>query len=154
RCHTDRAARRVPARPPRRPGRHLARAIQARAALKGGATTARRQTRGGRLARLRRACPEEAVAAPPSFSIPNRSGTIDQMLCTERICPHVIAATDDPLAPPLGDFTATSRLITISGLAIGLGIISAYVALALLELIGLFTNLFFFQRVSTAMVSP
>src|SRR6185295_16302465 len=38
--------------------------------------------------------------------------------------------------------------------AIGIGVVSAYVALALLKLIGLFTNLFFFQRVSTALVTP
>jgi H+/Cl- antiporter ClcA len=39
-------------------------------------------------------------------------------------------------------------------LAAVIGIFSAFVALALLRLIGLFTNLFFFQRVSTALVSP
>src|SRR5262249_33611184 len=55
---------------------------------------------------------------------------------------------------PLGDFTATPRLLAISSLAIVLGIISTYVALGLLRLIGFFTNLFFFQRISSAMVSP
>jgi H+/Cl- antiporter ClcA/CBS domain-containing protein len=55
---------------------------------------------------------------------------------------------------PLGDFTTRPRVITISVMAIVIGIISAFVALALLKLIGLFTNLFFFQRVSTALVSP
>src|SRR5690348_3903724 len=54
----------------------------------------------------------------------------------------------------LGDFTTTSRVIGISALAIGIGVVSAYVALALLRLIGLFTNLFFFQRWSSALVSP
>ena len=44
----------------------------------------------------------------------------------------------------LGDFTATPRMITISGIAIFVGLVSAFVALALLKLIGLFTNLFFF----------
>lgn len=39
-------------------------------------------------------------------------------------------------------------------MAIVIGLIGAYVALALLRLIGLFTNLFFFQRWSTALVSP
>jgi CIC family chloride channel protein len=53
----------------------------------------------------------------------------------------------------LGDFTTTPRVIVISGLAIGIGFVSAFVALALLKLIGLFTNLFFFGRWSTAMVS-
>ena len=55
---------------------------------------------------------------------------------------------------PLGDFTTRPRVITISVMAIIIGIISAYVALALLKLIGLFTNLFFFGRVSTALVTP
>jgi CIC family chloride channel protein len=58
------------------------------------------------------------------------------------------------IAEDLADFTATPRLLTIAGLAIVIGIISAYVALALLTLIGLFTNLFFFQRLSTALVTP
>ena len=54
----------------------------------------------------------------------------------------------------LGDFTTTARVIYLSALAIGIGIVSAYVALVLLRLIGLFTNLFFFQRWSFALVSP
>jgi CIC family chloride channel protein len=54
----------------------------------------------------------------------------------------------------LGDFTATPRLIGISAMAIVIGVIGAYVAFALLRLIGLFTNLFFYQRWSTALVSP
>jgi H+/Cl- antiporter ClcA len=54
----------------------------------------------------------------------------------------------------LGDFTATPRLLTISAFAVVIGVIGAYVALALLSLIGLFTNLFFFERVSTTLVSP
>ncbi len=55
---------------------------------------------------------------------------------------------------PLGDFTTRPRVISISLMAVVIGIVSAYVALALLKLIGLFTNLFFFQRVSTELVSP
>src|SRR5579864_8292728 len=54
----------------------------------------------------------------------------------------------------LGDFTMTSRALTISGLAILIGFVSAFIALALLRLIGIFTNLFFFQRWGTSMVSP
>jgi len=53
----------------------------------------------------------------------------------------------------LGDFTCTPRVITISALAMFIGLVSAFVALGLLRLIGLFTNLFFFGRFSTAMVS-
>ncbi len=57
-------------------------------------------------------------------------------------------------AERLSDFTITSRVLWISGLAVGIGLVSAYVAFALLKLIGLFTNLFFFQRWSTVLVSP
>ena len=54
----------------------------------------------------------------------------------------------------LGDFTTTWRVIPISLLAIAIGGLCAFVALALLRLIGLFTNLFYFGRWSTALVSP
>jgi len=54
----------------------------------------------------------------------------------------------------LGDFTTTLRVIPISVLAMGIGVLCAFVALALLRLIGLFTNLFYFGRWNTAMVSP
>jgi H+/Cl- antiporter ClcA/CBS domain-containing protein len=54
----------------------------------------------------------------------------------------------------LGDFSATLRVLPISALAIGIGALCAFVALALLRLIGLFTNLFYFGRWSTTMVSP
>ena len=54
----------------------------------------------------------------------------------------------------LGDFTTGWRLVPMSLAAIAIGVISAFVARALLQLIGLFTNLFFFGRWSTAMVSP
>jgi H+/Cl- antiporter ClcA/CBS domain-containing protein len=54
----------------------------------------------------------------------------------------------------LGDFTATPRLISISALAVGIGLCAAVVATWLLKLIGLCTNLFFFQRFSTDLVSP
>jgi len=54
----------------------------------------------------------------------------------------------------LGDFTTTLRVVPISCLAMVIGVICAFVALVLLRLIGLFTNLFYFGRWSTAMVSP
>jgi hypothetical protein len=46
----------------------------------------------------------------------------------------------------LGDFTTTSRVIILSLFAVVIGALGAVVALILLRLIGLFTNLFFFQR--------
>jgi len=54
----------------------------------------------------------------------------------------------------LGDFTTTRRVLVLSGLAAGIGVLSAFVALALLRLIGLCTNLFFFQRWDTTLISP
>src|SRR5438105_11270848 len=54
----------------------------------------------------------------------------------------------------LGDFTANARLLLLSIVAIPIGILSAYVAVALLALIAFFTNLFFFQRFSFAPASP
>jgi H+/Cl- antiporter ClcA/predicted transcriptional regulator len=54
----------------------------------------------------------------------------------------------------LGDFTTTARIVVITLIAMVIGVIGAFVALALLRLIGLFTNLFFFQRWNTALVSP
>jgi len=57
-------------------------------------------------------------------------------------------------AEKLGDFTITPRVLWISSLAVVIGLISAVVALALLRLIGIFTNLFFFQRLSTEASSP
>jgi H+/Cl- antiporter ClcA/predicted transcriptional regulator len=54
----------------------------------------------------------------------------------------------------LGDFTTTIRLLPISALALAIGALASFVALALLRLIGLFTNLFYFGRWSTALVSP
>jgi chloride channel protein, CIC family len=54
----------------------------------------------------------------------------------------------------LGDFTTNTRVLPIAALAVAIGFAAAFVAAALLNLIGLFTNLFFFQRLSTALVSP
>ena len=54
----------------------------------------------------------------------------------------------------LSDFTTTTRVLPIAGLAIVIGVCAAYVATALLKLINLFTNLFFFQRFSLNFASP
>src|SRR5579883_2524814 len=57
-------------------------------------------------------------------------------------------------AHALGDFTTNSRLIPISLLAMVIGLISSGVAWVLLRLIGLFTNLFYYQRWDARLVSP
>lgn len=54
----------------------------------------------------------------------------------------------------LGDFLASPRLVLLSVIAVGIGAFSAVVAFVLIRLIGLFTNLFFFQRWNTDLVSP
>ncbi len=54
----------------------------------------------------------------------------------------------------LGDFTATRRMIPIAMLAVVVGILATFVAKLLLDLISLFTNLFYFQRFSLDAVSP
>ena len=64
------------------------------------------------------------------------------------------AASNPPIHESLGDFTATRRLVAVALLAIAIGSIAALVAFLLLRLIGLFTNLFFFQRWDTSFVSP
>jgi len=57
-------------------------------------------------------------------------------------------------ASELGDFTTTWRVVPMSVAAVAIGLLSTCVAWALLRLIGLFTNLFFFQRWSVTLVSP
>src|SRR5690242_4528159 len=54
----------------------------------------------------------------------------------------------------LSDFTTERAVLHISALAVGIGFVSAFVALLLLRLIGLFTNLFFYQRIAFNLVSP
>ena len=54
----------------------------------------------------------------------------------------------------LGDFTTNTHVIFLSAVAIVIGVVSAFVALALLRLIGLFSILFFYQRWATNLVSP
>jgi chloride channel protein, CIC family len=57
-------------------------------------------------------------------------------------------------APHLADFQVDRRLIAITLAAIPIGAAGAVLAYALLRLIGLVTNLVFFQRLSTSMVAP
>ena len=57
-------------------------------------------------------------------------------------------------AKELGDFTTDTRVIPISLVAIAIGAAQRIRRLGLLRLIGLFTNLFYFGRWSTQMVSP
>ena len=59
-----------------------------------------------------------------------------------------------PTTDRLADFTTRPRVVLLSAMAAVVGVISAFVALALVRLIGLITNLAYFQRVSTTLVPP
>src|SRR3989440_1565385 len=61
---------------------------------------------------------------------------------------------DLSFAATLGDFTADSRVVMLAAMAALVGVISAFVALALVRLIGLFTNLAYFHRFDTSFASP
>ncbi len=54
----------------------------------------------------------------------------------------------------LGDFTTTPRVVPLALLAVVIGCVATGVAWALLRLIGIFTNLFYFGRWGTQLVSP
>jgi H+/Cl- antiporter ClcA/CBS domain-containing protein len=59
-----------------------------------------------------------------------------------------------PRAQAIGDFTAGWRMVPIAVLAILIGFLSTAVAWALLRLIGLVTNLCYYHRWDTTMLSP
>ncbi len=54
----------------------------------------------------------------------------------------------------LGDFTTTPAILRLVPLAILIGGLGAGISLALLDMIGFFTNLFYYQRLSVHLVSP
>src|SRR2546430_16115328 len=58
------------------------------------------------------------------------------------------------VAAPLGDFTADSRIVRLVIMAALIGVISAFVALGLVRLIGLLTNLAYFHRIAGTLASP
>ena len=54
----------------------------------------------------------------------------------------------------LGDFTATPAILRLVPLALLIGALGAGISLALLDMIGFFTNLLYYQRLSVTLVSP
>ncbi len=63
------------------------------------------------------------------------------------LAPETLAASGiSPLAPPQ---PASFRIVLMSFLAAGVGLLAGIVAYVLYKLIGLFTNLFFFHEAST-----
>ena len=56
--------------------------------------------------------------------------------------------------PALGDFAVDRRMVLVAALALPIGALAGVAAYVLLKLIGLVTNLVFFQRAGTALVAP
>ncbi|MGC2175168.1 MAG: chloride channel protein [Acidimicrobiales bacterium] len=54
----------------------------------------------------------------------------------------------------LGDFTTSPQILRLVPLAVLVGVLGAGVSLALLDMIGFFTNLLYYQRLSVHLVSP
>ena len=54
----------------------------------------------------------------------------------------------------LGDYNTDRRTILLTLMAAAVGVMSAFVALALVRLIGLFTNLAYFHRFATSLTAP
>src|SRR5919202_2679713 len=54
----------------------------------------------------------------------------------------------------LGDFTTDRRLLVLTPMAVVIGVISVFVAFALVWLIGAITNLVYYHRLSAVLVSP
>jgi chloride channel protein, CIC family len=69
-----------------------------------------------------------------------------------EVAPPEPTASAEPVA--LADFTATRRMVFLALIAIVLGGVATYVASALLQLIALCTNLFYFQRFAFSPASP
>ncbi|MEP7028202.1 MAG: chloride channel protein, partial [Candidatus Eisenbacteria bacterium] len=96
--------------------------------------------------------------APPSYSpcARGRSTLAALRSLDTRIVLRYCAAMRPKSSPGRvrGDFTANHRLIGLSLLALGVGALCAAVAAVLLRLIALFTNLFYFHRLSSSAVSP
>ena len=66
----------------------------------------------------------------------------------------VVSPKHHSMDPSLADFTATRRTFLIAFIAIAIGVLSTYVALALLKLINLFTNIFYFHKLDFSFTSP
>ena len=58
------------------------------------------------------------------------------------------------LAHHLGDFTTNRRLLVLTPMAVVVGVIATFVAVILVWLIGTITNLAYYQRFSSTLVSP
>ena len=70
-------------------------------------------------------------------------------------CPESMSTTQSAVnARRLADFTTDLRVIPLSLICIGIGVVGAFLALFLLKLIYFFTNIFFFHRLRFEFTSP
>src|SRR5207302_11021731 len=67
---------------------------------------------------------------------------------------HGIMTGDPSSRDRLGDYSADRRTLLLTSMAAAVGVMSAFVALALVRLIGLFTNLAYFHRFATSLTAP
>jgi chloride channel protein, CIC family len=92
------------------------------------------------------------AAIPPSVTDPGQGpdnpGTADIHV------PDPHRSNHDRPERALGDFTTTPAILRLVPLAVAIGVLGAGISLALLDMIGFFTNLFYFQRLSVHLVSP
>src|SRR5215813_41289 len=65
-----------------------------------------------------------------------------------------MSTTQSVSAPRLADFTTDLRVVPLSLICIGIGVVGAFLAQILLKLINFFTNLLFFHRFGFAFTSP
>lgn len=65
-----------------------------------------------------------------------------------------MSITADKIEDRLADFTTDKRVLVLSVMALVIGVMSAVIAWVLVVLIGLITNITFYQRVATDLVSP
>src|ERR1051325_8698729 len=66
----------------------------------------------------------------------------------------IMTETADPMEDRLADFTRDKRILLLSLMAVVIGVMSAFVAKALVWLIAIITNLTFYQRFSSDFISP
>lgn len=80
--------------------------------------------------------------------------SLDNVTANPNVADAADATERAPLPHHLRDFTASARMLVIAGLAVAIGLASAVLAWALLRLISVFTNLFYYQRWSFDEASP
>src|SRR5215472_14199090 len=100
--------------------------------------------------------PSAGWAKPPAWLTHRAGHLLDWVFGARRIEAAIIPAdADGPTsATKLGDFTTDGRLVYISVLALGVGVLCALIAVALMDLIGLITNAAYYHRFSFKLVSP